>query len=271
MKHIWVLVLLLALLTGCGQGERPVAGSGADGESSERQTSQEPSPEETPEAGIKRAFLAQYVKDEAYTAEELSVEYIGRFDGYCAVYVHGVLNYTQAESIELVDGVTFRYATGQHLLIYSESDGGLYGLQEALDRRVLDASGLQKVYAAHREAEPFLYEESEAEATDGDILLAYMVKEHPKCRIDELSVVHIGVFGGCRAVYVNGPFESLNVITTETVGGLDFVYPTSQTMRIYRGGALYTLPEAWEKGVIDAAALRELHDRSFGGQHGDVQ
>lgn len=266
-----LLVLLLALtaLAGCGQSDESRDG----GESSERIESFESSaPAEGQEEGLKQAFLEKYVRDPAYTAADLRVEYIAMCDGYCAVYVHGALDYTQAEDAETVGGVTFRYPTGQHLLVYDETDGGLYSLQEALDGQVLDGAGLEKIHEAHREAQPGMYEEEEMmmEVTDREILRAF-IENNPSlmedCTEQELSVLRIGVFGGCHAVFVNGPFFYNDVIVTQTVDGLDFVYGSSHTMNIYRDGKLYTLPEAWDAGVISRSALKELH-KAFGGGNG---
>lgn len=232
----------------------------------------------TSERDVKQAFLEQYVQDTSYSAADLLVEYVGRYDGYDAVYVHGVLDYTQAYDQEIVGEVIFRYPTGQHLLIFSHVDGKLYTLKEALGNEVLDETGLQKVYRAHRAAEPLMYEDIEedepskgesasegsateaaTEVSDMDILWAFLDRYQPDCDIEELSVARIGEFDGCVAVFVNGPFLYNNVITTQTVDGLEFVYGSSHTMDIYRDGEIYKLQEAWEEGVISRAALRELH------------
>ena len=130
------VLLLLAALAGC----------------------QTPKGEE--DVNIRQAFLEQYVRDDAFTAADLSVRYVGQFDGFDAVYVDGVLDYTQAFGQETVDGVTFLYATGQRLLIFSHGDGRLYGLQEARESGVLDKDGLQRVFEAHRAAEPSRYGEA---------------------------------------------------------------------------------------------------------------
>lgn len=252
-----VLLLLPALLAGCFF------------------TAEVAAPDKT-EAGVKKAFLEQYVKDASYTAGDLSVEYVGKYAEFDAVYVHGVLAYTQAEDQETVGGVIFRYPTGQHLLIYSHENGRLYTLQEAWDKEVLNATKLRAVYRAHRAAEPLMYEDMddddddgpsaeeskpkvEAEVSDAYILIAFLERYHPECDLEDVSLLRVGVYDGCHAVFVKGPFLYADAITRMTVGGLEFVFPTSETVSIYYDGVILTLPEAWDAGLLSLSALRELH------------
>lgn len=244
-------------------------------------------PEQAAEDGIKQAFLMQYVSvEDSYTEKDLSVNYIGRFNGFDAVYVDGVLCYTANEDQETVDGVTFCYSSGQHLLIYSHKDSRLYTLQQAFDGEVLDRAGLQRVLEAHRAAEPWMYKETEPEeetvsvvpteeVADEDILRAFMEKnpslmEENDLTMEDLSVVRIGVYDGCYAVWVNGPFLVLNMLRTDTVDGLDFEYSTSHTIDLYRDGTLYKLPEAWDAGLLSRAALEELHE-AMGGSRRETE
>lgn len=255
-RGILLLAVCAALLSGCGEGipnegtvESVNVGNSGNAENGG-----------DVETTIKRAFLAQYVQDPALGEADLSVREVGEFAGFRAVYVDGALDYTQAYDEETVGGRTFLYVSGQHLLIYSEGEGRLYSLQEALETNVLDGDGLREVYEAHRQAEPLRYEEQAAETADRAILSAYAERYQPNCSVESLSLVRLGVFDGCQAVFVNGPFGWSDAITTQTVGGLSFVYPTSQVMYLYRDGGLYTLPEAWEEGLIGREALRALHD-----------
>lgn len=248
--------------------------------------------QETPditEAGIKQAFLKQYVQDTSYTAQDLSVRYVGKYDEFDAVYIDGVLDYTMAYDQETVGEVTFRYPTGQHLLIFAHVDGKLYTLKQAWSNKLLDADGLRAVYHSHRAAEPLMYEDAEEEPSKGgsasegsepetvkevsdmDILWTFLDRYQPDCDVEELSVLRIGEFGGCVAVFVNGPFLYNDAITTQTVDGLEFVYGSSHTMNIYRDGEIFTLPEAWEDGIISRAALRELHEAFGGGMSGNAK
>lgn len=96
---------------------------------------------------MKTAFLTQYVNSSDYTTKDLSVVYFGKYGDAHVGFVNGILVYTQALTSETVGGVTFRYNTGQKLLVFFE--GELMGLQEAYDRGVLTQEDLVTIRNAH--------------------------------------------------------------------------------------------------------------------------
>lgn len=98
--------------------------------------------------GMKLAFLTQYVDSDDYTTKDLSVVYYGEYGGAHVGFINGIFMYTQALCSETVGGVTFRYNTGQKLLVYFE--GELMRLGEAYDRGILTKEhliALHSVYA----------------------------------------------------------------------------------------------------------------------------
>ena len=96
---------------------------------------------------MKLAFLHEFVEDPRYTTADLSITYFGEFDGAHVGFVNGILMYTQALTSETVAGVTFRYPTGQKLLVYFE--GELMNLGEAYDRGILTREHLLDLRAAY--------------------------------------------------------------------------------------------------------------------------
>lgn len=97
--------------------------------------------------GMKVAFLQQFVTEEGHTAAELSVSYYGEYGGAHVGFINGILMYTQALTSETVGGVTFRYNSGQKLLVYYE--GELMRLGEAYDRGVLTQEHLIALHNAY--------------------------------------------------------------------------------------------------------------------------
>lgn len=93
--------------------------------------------------GMKQAFLRQYVNDDRWTTEDLSIISYGEYDGAHVGFINGIFMYTQALTSETVAGVTFRYNTGQKLLVYFE--GELIGLQQAYDRGALTVEALETI------------------------------------------------------------------------------------------------------------------------------
>ena len=93
--------------------------------------------------GMKQAFLRQYVNDDRWTTEDLSIISYGEYNGAYVGFINGIFMYTQAFTCETVAGVTFRYNTGQKLLVYFE--GELIGLQQAYDRGALTVEALETI------------------------------------------------------------------------------------------------------------------------------
>lgn len=93
---------------------------------------------------MKTAFLNQYVDSGDYTTKDLSVVYYGEYGGAHVGFINGILMYTQALTSETVGGVTFRYNTGQKLLVYFE--GELMRLGEAYDRGILTQEHLTALH-----------------------------------------------------------------------------------------------------------------------------
>ena len=96
---------------------------------------------------MKLAFLQQLVDDPRYTTADLSVTYYGEYSGAHVGFINGILMYTQALTSETVGGVTFRYNSGQKLLVYFE--GELMNLGEAYDRGILTREHLLDLRAAY--------------------------------------------------------------------------------------------------------------------------
>lgn len=97
--------------------------------------------------GMKLAFLQQFVAEDGHTASELTVTYYGEYDGAHVGFVHGILHYTQAFTSETVGGVTFRYSTGQKLLVFFE--GELMSLAEAYESGILTQEHLRALHDAY--------------------------------------------------------------------------------------------------------------------------
>ena len=96
---------------------------------------------------MKLAFLRQHDLVGEHTIQELSVTYYGEYNGAHVGFIHGILMYTQALSSETVAGVTFRYNSGQKMLVYF--DGELMRLGEAYDRGLLTQEDLITLHSLY--------------------------------------------------------------------------------------------------------------------------
>ena len=94
---------------------------------------------------MKLAFLDQFVKQDGYTTEDLSVVFYGDYDGAYVGFIDGIFAYTQALTSETVAGFTFHYVSGQTLLVFH--DGQLMRLKEAYDQGILDVADLEELHS----------------------------------------------------------------------------------------------------------------------------
>ena len=96
---------------------------------------------------MKLAFLRQNDLVGEHTIQELSVTYYGEYGGAHVGFINGILMYTQALTSETVAGVTFRYNSGQKMLVYV--DGELMRLGEAYDRGLLTQEDLITLHSLY--------------------------------------------------------------------------------------------------------------------------
>ena len=89
---------------------------------------------------MKQAFLTKYAPDGEYSVKDLTVTYYGAYSGAHVGFVDGIFMYPQAVTTENIDGVIFRYRSGQKLEVYFE--GELMGVPEAYERGILTRDDL---------------------------------------------------------------------------------------------------------------------------------
>ena len=89
---------------------------------------------------MKQAFLQQKVGDTRWTTRDLSVIYYGDYNGAHVGFINGIMAYTQALTSDNIDGVIFRYNTGQKLQVVCE--GQLMSLKEAYEQGLLTREDL---------------------------------------------------------------------------------------------------------------------------------
>lgn len=82
---------------------------------------------------------------------------------------------------------------------------------------------------------------------------------HSNIAIEDVRLRFMGIFDDVYAMFVDVKgMMYAEVINTENVGGFQFVYSCSQHMQIWHEGEFYTLPLAYEAGLLTAENLRQL-------------
>ncbi|MBE6977294.1 MAG: hypothetical protein E7438_01440 [Ruminococcaceae bacterium] len=89
--------------------------------------------------------------------------------------------------------------------------------------------------------------------------VAFFSTETDTCQPEEVELRLISQFDDTYVMFVDMPFLGyLACITTEEINGLEFVYPSSQKMWVYKDGGFTMLKEAFETGLISAKQLETV-------------
>ena len=93
---------------------------------------------------IKRAYAAA---KGGLTVSDIEVDVVASFDDVYAVFMGGNENANTVITYETVGGLTFRYPTSQHMLIYQS--GSFYSITEAYQKGVLTEENLQSLHTTY--------------------------------------------------------------------------------------------------------------------------
>lgn len=79
---------------------------------------------------------------------------------------------------------------------------------------------------------------------------------------DEVVILeYFGNYGDAYVVDMASLALFAAVITTETVDGVDFIYPDTKLLTVYSGGELYTLTQAFEAKLLNHENLVAVHEK----------
>ena len=83
----------------------------------------------------------------------------------------------------------------------------------------------------------------------------------------DLRLTVYGKYIGTSVMFIDGPWYYQDVITTETVGGVEFVYGSSRTLTAYNGGRFYSLEQAYENQLLTYDDLLDIKSKYEGKQY----
>lgn len=89
---------------------------------------------------MKLVFLEKYAPNGKYTTQDLTVVYYGQYGDAHVGFINGIMAYTQALTSDNIDGVIFRYNSGQKLQVVHE--GELLSLKAAYEQGLLTREDL---------------------------------------------------------------------------------------------------------------------------------
>ena len=77
--------------------------------------------------------------------------------------------------------------------------------------------------------------------------------------VDSFSVRYVYDFQDASALFIDGGFGYTQALRTETVNGLNFEFSNSQKLYIYCKNQLYSIKDAFTKGILTEDELTIFH------------
>lgn len=106
--------------------------------------------------------------------------------------------------------------------------------------------------------DPYDPEDKVPEMTEQQIRQDYC-KANPNTTVDQVRLRFMGVFEDAYVMFVDVKgMMYAEVINTENVGGIQFVYSCSQHMQVWHEGEFYSLRLAYDAGLLTTEDLRQL-------------
>lgn len=156
---------------------------------------------------------------------------------------------TAALWTDIVDGVYIHYSDGRAICIYK--GGEFYSLAEALGGGIIMHADVEKIATLQNGYETTSIP---AEKIIQDYIAVYNVPTGERAEI----LINYGQYGaGLWAVMINCGLYT-EALWQETVGVVTFFYSNGNRILIYDNGGFYTLPEAYEKGILPDYSLGDI-------------
>ena len=227
---------------------------------------------------IKQAYVRHYNIEDECPLEWLSIRYYGTFNGAHVMFVDGYYEHTMAECGEMVGGIMFPYTDGQKLEVCYK--GVLYSLPEAYSAGILSDNHILEILNIHLINFPGLKpapEEVRADLiSEFGVIPGEVVEEMEqnyvrqfKRKPDKSTPLEFQLYGVFDNAYAVLPVPRDLVFflgeTKETAGDYEFVYRTSEQLKIYCDGVYYSVADAYANGILSIDDVRILYENSKGG------
>ena len=262
MKKVWYLCLIFALCLS-------LCACGTDGASEEEGVFGIPA---RVVREIQKAYYEDYIDQmEGMSADDVKIlSFYGEYSGAYAVFLSGApVGYPQAEFTLQVNGLPFIFASYHTMDIYC--DGELYGLSEAFDGGILSEADLQALYEAYKARHADAYIEQDVRAAYYNEFVRGTDRE-AEVSPEALRVWIYGKYPCGIAAFVTGDEAYSPQKTKETVGCASFRYDTDQRILFFTEEGILTLPQAYEKWLVndgDLLQIEEVHSLRFSIDAGD--
>ena len=99
--------------------------------------------------------------------------------------------------------------------------------------------------------------------SEEDMKKAYVEQrcKNSNITVDQLEIDSYGTYDGCTVAYIHGPFAYAQALMSEKVGPYVFRYSDSQKMWAYKSGTWKSMPDAYDAGWLDDAAVEQILEK----------
>lgn len=198
--------------------------------------------------------------NETYIEYQLVIDDCYLFDdGLCMFFIHGLYNTYFYNISEDVAGYKFIYPNSNNLLVlYNDS---ILSMTEAFNQQVINEARVKSLFSLYKTQYENLYNDN-VKSLDYNLLLEikneYALKNNIK-ELDNITVSnYFGTYNDAVVLMISegGYFPS---ITIETVDGIEFRYPNSIKISVYKNKLFYDLNKAFEDNLVTHNELVEIN------------
>lgn len=222
---------------------------------------------ETPTTPYEKEIVSTFAKKYGLDASEINLVKCDTQIGIYAVYACGD---DTALSYETVGPITFIFPTTPHQMEICRY-GRFYSVSTAYERSLLSYDDWFNIAEKRGKSWYHLDEEKWAEIQlTGEEIKSAFAKMH-NVSSDTVWFSSYGEYNGAYPVMISAEnFGYAAAITYDVVGEIILTYSSSHKMDVYYDGKFYTLPAAYNNGLLTNSDLIEIAKR-YGGYYLNAQ
>lgn len=219
-------------------------------------------PDEAPakdmQAIIKQAMLDHYYTDTKPT--ELEIRIVGGNENGSVYFEHtDDLNYPSVAYETQLGNYTYSYTAADELLVYN--NGKIYTMKNAYESGIISDEGVTDI-AAWNDS---FYQEAPAYDIKAAIEKAMLESYYLDVKPSHIEIYIVGSTSddGVYFKYDDG-LPRADVMIEAILGEFGYRTAESEKTLLYKDGKIYSIPSAYNSGVIDDDILAELVDFNIG-------
>jgi len=219
-------------------------------------------PDEAPakdmQAIIKQAMLDNYYTDTKPT--ELEIRIVGGNENGSAYFEHtDNLSYTSAAYETQLGNYTYSYTAADELLVYN--NGKIYTMKNAYESGIINDEDVADI----DEWNDSFYQEAPAYDIKAAIEKAMLETYYLDVKPSHIEIYIVGSTSDDGVYFkYNDGLPRADVMIEAILGEFGYRTAESEKTLLYKDGKIYSIPSAYNSGVIDDDILTELVDFNIG-------